>query len=113
MNIHKSFEPRYEKTCFFAYAKKAQISCAVVTAQLISAFIFATQIPSTSQNRNVKLLAIFCGCTARFVSELVENSEDQYSRDMDHFLSIDIKDVQQVLGRLILCCVTVLRPTNS
>ena len=36
------FEPRHEKTCFFfAYAKsKPQISCAV-TAQLISAFVFA------------------------------------------------------------------------
>ena len=37
-------EPRHEKTGFFAYAKtKAQISCAV-TAQLISAFVFATRI---------------------------------------------------------------------
>ena len=36
------YEPRHEKTCFFAYAKtKEQISCAV-TAQLISAFVFAT-----------------------------------------------------------------------
>ena len=39
----KLFEPRHEKTSFFAYAKtKAQISCAV-TAQLISAFASATQ----------------------------------------------------------------------
>ena len=38
------FEPCHEKTGFFAYAKtKPQISCAV-TAQLISAFVFATQI---------------------------------------------------------------------
>ena len=37
-------EPRYEKTGFFAYAKtKMQISCAV-TAQLISAFVFAIRI---------------------------------------------------------------------
>ena len=36
------YEPRHEKTCFFAYAKtKAQTSC-TVTAQLISAFVFAT-----------------------------------------------------------------------
>ena len=42
-----SFEQLHEKTCFFAYAKtKAQISC-TVTAQLISAFVFATYIGST------------------------------------------------------------------
>ena len=46
-----SFEPRHEKTGFFAYAKtKTQISCAVtgklisVTAKLISAFVFVTRI---------------------------------------------------------------------
>ena len=40
-------EPRHEKTCFCAYLKtKLQISCAV-TAQLISAFVFATKtVPS-------------------------------------------------------------------
>ena len=38
------YEPRHEKTGFFSYAKtKRQISCAV-TAQLISAFVFAIQI---------------------------------------------------------------------
>ena len=38
------FEPRREKTVFFAYAKtKTQISFAV-TAKLISAFVFATRI---------------------------------------------------------------------
>ena len=36
--------PRHEETRFFAYAKtKTQISCAV-TAQLISAFVFAARI---------------------------------------------------------------------
>ena len=38
------YEPRHEKTNVFAYAKiKTQISLAV-TAKLISAFVFATQI---------------------------------------------------------------------
>ena len=38
------YEPHNEKTRFLAYAKtEAQISC-VVTAQLISTFVFATQI---------------------------------------------------------------------
>ena len=58
----------------FAYAKtKTQISLAV-TAKLISAFVFAYM-----QNLNFKSLAIFCGCTARFVSDLVENPEDRFS----------------------------------
>ena len=43
-NITKRYEPPYEKTVFFAYAKtKTQISFAV-TAKLISVFVFATQI---------------------------------------------------------------------
>ena len=32
-------------------------------------------------NLNFKSLAIFCGCTARFVSDLVENPEDRFSHN--------------------------------
>ena len=32
--------------------------------------------------RNLEPLAIFCGCTARFVSDLVGNPEDRVSYDM-------------------------------
>ena len=32
-------------------------------------------------------LAIFCGCTARFVSDLVGNPEDRFSRDEAHSLT--------------------------
>ena len=35
--------------------------------------------------RNLKALAIFCGCTVRFVSDLVGNPKDRFSRDADHF----------------------------
>ena len=66
----------------FVNAKtKAQISCAV-TAQLISAFVFATRIvqySSSSNIQNFKFLAIFCDCTGRFVSNLVGNPEDRFS----------------------------------
>ena len=31
--------------------------------------------------RNFKPLAILCGCTARFVSDLVGNSEDRFSHN--------------------------------
>ena len=34
--------------------------------------------------RNFKLLAIFCGCTAWFVSDLVENPEDRFSQNEAH-----------------------------
>ena len=45
----------------------------VVTAQLISAFVFVTQILYFLYflNQKVQPLAIFCGSTARFVSDLV------------------------------------------
>ena len=32
-------------------------------------------------------LAIFCGCTARFVSDLVRNREDRFSHDTAQFIS--------------------------
>ena len=50
-------ERHHEKSCFFAYAKtKAQISCAV-TAQLISAFVFATYIVQSLYFLNQKFQA--------------------------------------------------------
>ena len=66
----------------FAYAKKkTQISCAV-TAQLISAFVFASQIePSILFLHPVfKLLPLFCDCADQFLSDLVGNLEDWFSR---------------------------------
>ena len=61
---------------FFAYGKtKTQIIFAV-TAKLISAFVFATRMVSI-----FKPLAILCGCTARFVSDLVGNPEDRFSHN--------------------------------
>ena len=76
-------EPRYEKNWLFAYVKtKPQISCAV-TAQLISAFVFATQIVQSLffLNPKFKPLAIFCSCTVRFVSDLVGNPEYRFSHN--------------------------------
>ena len=42
--------------------------------------------PFTSYIRNFKPLAIFCGCTARFVSDLVGNPEDRFSHNEAHIL---------------------------
>ena len=81
------YKPRREKSGFFAYAKtKTQVSFAV-TAKLISAFVFATRIVQSLYflNPNFKLLTISCGCTARFVSDLVENPEDWFSHNEAHF----------------------------
>ena len=38
-------------------------------------------IPLLSKSENSKSLNIFCGCTARFVSDLVRNPEDRFSHN--------------------------------
>ena len=37
--------------------------------------------------RNFKPLAILCGCTARFLSDLAGNPEDRFSHNEAHFIS--------------------------
>ena len=69
------------KPAFSIYAKTK-----TVTAQLISAFVFAIRIvqsynPCTAKIGNFKHLSIFCGCTAWFVSDLVGNPEDRFSHN--------------------------------
>ena len=58
----------------------------MVTAQLISPFVFITKIVklSTSLNQSFKPLAILCGCTARFMSDMAGNPKNRFSRDADH-----------------------------
>ena len=76
---------------FSIYAKtKAQISCAV-TAQLISAFLryIDSTIPLFPKS-DLSLLAIFCGCTSRFVSELFGNPEDRLCRD-ESYMSLVVR----------------------
>ena len=59
----------------------------MVTAQQISAFIFATQYNfSTSQSQHFKCLAIFYFCIAQFVSDLFRNSKDRFSCDEAHLI---------------------------
>ena len=43
-------------------------------------FKLVTLIKMFRNIRNFKALAIFCGCTARFVSDLVGNPEDSFSQ---------------------------------
>ena len=42
-------------------------------------------IPLPLKSENVKSLSIFCGCTARFVYDLVGNLENRFSHDAAHF----------------------------
>ena len=56
-----------------------------VTAKLISAFVFATWIVQSLFYLNPKSQdSILCGCTARFVSDLVGNPEDRFSHNEAH-----------------------------
>ena len=75
-----------KKKRIFAYAKtKVQLSFAV-TAKMISAFVFATRIVQFLFFLNRKVQALFCACTARFVSDLVGNSNCWFSHAMNHMV---------------------------
>ena len=76
------------RKCNFAYAKRKVpisafifrfIDSTIPFQHLCFCFIGST-IPLLTQS-NFKPLAIFCGCTALFVSDLVGNPEDSFSRD--------------------------------
>ena len=79
------------KPAFCICENKTQISFAV-TAKLISAFVFARQIVQFLFYLNPKFQAsshlVLCGCTARFMSDLVGNPEDRFSHDEAHFIQI-------------------------
>ena len=87
------------KLAFCIYAKtKTQISFAVTDREADQKLVFATRIvqSSTSQILNFKLLAILCGCTARFVSDLVgnpEDPEDRFSHNKAHVVKLGFTGV--------------------
>ena len=43
-------------------------------------------------------LAIFCGCTAWFVSDLVENPEDQFSHNEAHIFYHGVVPLNDAIG---------------
>ena len=73
------------KPAFFAYAKtKTQISLSVTAKVQADQPFFLLHVkynPSSFKIRNFKPLATLCGCTARFVSDLVGNPEDRISHN--------------------------------
>ena len=62
-----------EKTCFL-YMPKQRLESAPMFSQQRYYIILI-----------LNLLAIFCGCLARFVSDLVGTPEDRFSHDAAHF----------------------------
>ena len=58
--------------------------------QLLSTFVslHIFYSPSTSYIPNFKPLAIFCGCTARFVSDMVGDLGDRFSHGTAQLISI-------------------------
>ena len=64
----------------------------MVTVQLISIFVFTTEIVESLYFLNFKSLAIFCGCTAGFVSDLVRNPKDRFSHNLAYIISSTARD---------------------
>ena len=73
------------KPALFIYENKGTdqlcVSC-VVTAQLISAFVFTTLVVQSLYFQN--LLSIFYGCTALVILDLLRNLKDRLSCDAAH-----------------------------
>ena len=65
--------------------KHADQMCGNSTADQRLCFRYIdSSIPLLPIFRNFKHLAIFCGCTAPFVSNLVGDCEDRFSHDAAH-----------------------------
>ena len=86
---HMSRRMRKPTICVCQSKRRRPASC-VVTAKLISAFVFATKIVQLLFFLN--LLAIFCGCTGRFVMDLGGNLEDRFSHVTTHIRIDTIKN---------------------
>ena len=65
-----------KKKKIFVYAKKAADKLCSNTAHQRLCFCY------TDSTQNFKLVACFCDCTGCFMSDLVGNPEDQFSRIM-------------------------------
>ena len=68
------YEPRHEKTCFFSMQNKD-------ADQLCGSRETDQRLCLNYTIQNFKSLTIFWSCTDRFVSDLVANTEDIFSRD--------------------------------
>ena len=60
-------------------------------------------VPLLPKYENFKHLAIFCGCTAQFVSDLVGNPEDGFYHEA-HFKASGVIPLAHDQAKLHLCC---------
>ena len=79
------FELRREKTCFLNMGNQRR---SAADQRLCFRYTDRT-ILLLPKSENLKHLAIFCGCTAQFVTDLVGNHEDRFSCEtaFDDFLA--------------------------
>ena len=86
-------EPRHEKTVFFCICENKdadQLRGNREADQRLCFRYIGSTIPQLSKSNDFKPLAIFCGCTAQFVSDLVENPEDQFSHNEAQLIIIEL-----------------------
>ena len=87
---HSGFnELRCEKNGFLRMRKQRRREA---DQSLCFRYIDST-IPLLPKYKNFKLLAILCGCTAQFVSDLVGNPKDRFSHNeaqITHFCLVKI-----------------------
>ena len=80
VKVYMSCVMRKLAFCIIYAKRKAQISCKVTSAQLISTFVRYIVQFLYSQNQKFQASTIFGGCTARLVSDLVRNPEAKVLR---------------------------------
>ena len=107
--------PSHEKTCFSYYVHtKAQIS-------LCLRYIDGTN-PLHSKSEFSIFLVMFCVCTARFVSDLVGNTEDRFSHEAArnyvytvHVTNQNNRKVRTVIGvfGVYVKCQDIMRPIEG
>ena len=97
--VHVLYEPRCEKTGFFAYAKTKTLISFAVTAKLIKAFVFATLIVQSLYFLNPKFLASnhLLWLYSPLCFGPVRNPEDRFCHDKAHIDNMDVPKYQTSL----------------
>ena len=89
-------------TFYLCENKDADQLCGNREADQRLCFRYMARQSSSSYLRNFDPLALLCGCTAWFVSELVGNPENRYSHNEAHMLSVlHAKDFYVVLNNSV------------
>ena len=92
--------------------KGADELCSNCTADQRLCFLYTdSKISSSSSIQNFKLLAIFCNCTDRFVSDLVGNPLDHFSHvaahiEVDLYVFVSIPLMLTSIGLTLAACIS-------